>query len=339
MVDHPPSLPPAVPVALLTGFLGSGKTTLLNALLRRPDFANTAVIVNEFGAVGLDHMLVAPAADGVVLLEGGCLCCTITNSLRETLADLWFRRVRTELPPFARVIVETSGLADPAPLLHTLLADAIVTDHYALDGVIATVDALHGADALARHPDAAKQVAVADRIVVTKGDLAPADALTARIRALNARAPILTARCGDVAAAALFPMARDPLAPPPADDGAPRHAHAVRADTVTPAAPVSWAGLAAWTELAREALGERLLRCKGVLRNLETGRPVVVQGVQRVFAKPAFLDDAGRWDGQSRLVCITRDVPRAELDATLPALRLPAGSERPARIRDLMEAS
>lgn len=327
-----------IPVALLTGFLGSGKTTLLNALLRHPEMANTAVIVNEFGSVGLDHLLIAESTDSVVLLEGGCLCCTITNSLRETLADLWFRRVRAELPSFARVIVETSGLADPAPLLSTLLADPIVTDHYVLDGVITTVDALHGTDALDRHPDAVKQVAVADRIVITKADLAPADGLRDRLRALNAQAPLLAVSFGAIAPEALFPMGRDPLAAlPPDRDGAHRHADAVRADTLTLSEPVSWAGLAAWTELVREVLSERLLRCKGILRNLETERPVVVQGVQRVFAKPEFLARADHWDERSRLVCITRDVARTELEATRPALRLPPGSGRPARIRDLME--
>ena len=134
-----------LPVSLLTGFLGSGKTLLLNHLLGQPRFANTAVIVNEFGEIGLDHVLVQPGTDNVVLLEAGCLCCTIADSLHETLADLHFRRVRGELPPFERVLIETTGLADPAPILNTLLGHKLVTDVYRLDAVVVTVDAMHSA--------------------------------------------------------------------------------------------------------------------------------------------------------------------------------------------------
>src|SRR5436190_260087 len=148
-----------LPVFLLTGFLGSVKTSLLNALLESPAYADTAVIVNEFGEIGLDHALVQASTDNVVLLEAGCLCCTIADSLHETLADLHLRRVRGEVPPFERVVIETTGLADPAPILNTLLGNKLVTDHYRLDAVVVTVDAVHFLEELERHREVAKQIA------------------------------------------------------------------------------------------------------------------------------------------------------------------------------------
>src|SRR5688572_885050 len=182
-----------LPVVLLTGFLGSGKTLLLNTLLRAPAFANTAVIVNEFGEIGLDHALMRTSSDNVVLLEAGCLCCTIADSLHETLADLHFRRVRGELPPFERVVIETTGLADPAPILNTLLGNKLVTGHYRLDAAVVTVDAVHFLEELARHREVEKQVSVADRLVVTKADVvSPVDLsrVKHRLTQLNPRVPI-----------------------------------------------------------------------------------------------------------------------------------------------------
>ena len=166
-----------VPVFLLSGFLGSGKTTLLNRLLEHPAFTNTAVIVNEFGEIGLDHLLIAQSSDNVVLLEGGCLCCTIADSLHETLADLNFRKVRGEIPAFERVIIETTGLADPAPILNTLLGHRLVTDHYRLEAVIVAVDALHALANISDAPEVALQIAVADRLIITKCDIAPMPAM------------------------------------------------------------------------------------------------------------------------------------------------------------------
>src|SRR5689334_3747172 len=166
------SADPRIPVHVLTGFLGSGKTTLLNRLLREPGLADTAVIVNEFGEIGLDHLLVTGGRDNVLLLESGCLCCTLLDSLRETLADLYHRRARGELPPFRRVVVETTGLADPAPILLTLLRDPVATAWYELGRVVVTVDAVHGAEQLADYPEARAQVAAADLVLFTKTDLA-----------------------------------------------------------------------------------------------------------------------------------------------------------------------
>lgn len=199
--------PERLPVSVITGFLGSGKTTLLKHLLAHPDMGQTAVIINEFGEVGLDHLLVEKAEDDTILLESGCLCCTIRGDLIDALRRLYKRRHKGEIPQFKRVVIETTGLADPAPILHTLMQDPVLTSVYRLDGVIATVDAVNGEMQMDRQMESVKQAAVADRLLLTKCDLADADriaALDARLRRLNPAAPILRVANGVVDPAALF---------------------------------------------------------------------------------------------------------------------------------------
>ena len=330
-----------LPVYLLTGFLGSGKTLLLNALLKAPAFANTAVIVNEFGEIGLDHALVQSSTDNVVLLEAGCLCCTIADSLHETLADLQFRRVRGEVPPFERVVIETTGLADPAPILNTLLGNKLVTGHYRLAAVVVTVDAVHFESELARHRELAKQVAVADRLVLTKLDLAPAAHIEQRVRALNPAAQVIRSRSGSAALEAFAPhhsanvKALRETAGRFHSHEVNRHDEHVRAHCFVLDGPVSWSGVAAWSRLVVEVLGERLLRCKGLVEIAETGEVVFLQGVQRIFHAPERLAGWPDADRRSRLVCITRDADEAEVRRTLPALQLPAGSDPHVRLEDL----
>jgi G3E family GTPase len=333
-----------LPVTLLTGFLGSGKTLLLNALLKAPGFANTAVIVNEFGEIGLDHVLVASSSDNVVLLEAGCLCCTIADSLHETLADLHFRRVRGELPPFERVVIETTGLADPAPILNTLLGHKLVTEHYRLDAVVVTVDAMHANEELERHREVAKQIAVADRLVITKMDLvSPAQAaeLKSVLKQLNPGAQTLPS---SRASAALEAFAPANLAQAKSISKYESHGHShdvnrhdahIRAHCFVLDGPVSWSGVAAWCRLLVDTLGERLLRCKGLVEIAESGEIVFLQGVQRVFHTPERLPGWPDADHRSRLVCITRDVDEAELRRTLPALKLPAGTDPNITLADL----
>jgi G3E family GTPase len=196
-----------IPVTVLTGFLGSGKTTVLNRLLKRIELTATAVIINEFGEVGLDHLLVERASEDFVVLNSGCLCCTVRGDLITTLRDLFLRRVRGEIPEFQRIVIETTGLADPAPVLHTLMTDPLIAARYRLDGVVATVDAVNGMRTLDGHAEAVKQAAVADRILLTKQDLASSDqvaALTARLRGLNAGTPILPVADGAVDPPAIF---------------------------------------------------------------------------------------------------------------------------------------
>src|SRR5437016_3097473 len=196
-----------IPVTLLTGFLGSGKTTVLNHVLKEPGMAATAVIVNEFGEIGLDHLLVERSSEDVVLLNSGCLCCTVRGDIVDTLTNLFVDRVKGKVPFFTRIAIETTGLADPAPILHTLMTDPIVAARYMLDGVVTTVDAVNGAATLDRQPEAVKQAAVADRLLLTKTDLSqPAlrQALEARLAALNRSASLIPVAQGAVDPARLF---------------------------------------------------------------------------------------------------------------------------------------
>lgn len=308
-----------IPVFLLTGFLGSGKTTLLNAALKAPALANTAVVVNELGDIGLDQVVLAQAADNVVLLDAGCLCCVNTGALHETLADLIHRRTRGEVPPFERVIIETSGAADPAPLLHILLGHPLVVSDYVLDAVVCTVDAQHFLASREQHAELDKQAAMADRIVITKHDLADPAPVAAFIATLNPEAGF----AGD-AAAAFAPLghARKPM--PALEKLGPIRPHGrpsgIRAFAFRPQPPVTWAGWAAWSRAVGERFGARLLRVKGLIRMEDTGEVALVQGVQGVFHKPQRFRDWPDADHRNRLVCIARDIEEDELRATLQDL-------------------
>ena len=191
-----------IPVTVLTGFLGSGKTTLLNKLLRRPELADTAVIINEFGEIGLDHLLVEKSDDeGMVTLNSGCLCCTVRGDLVRTMSELFLKRSRGEVSPFKRMVVETTGLADPAPILHTLMTDPLLASRYRLDGVVTTVDGVNGASTLDNHEEAVKQAAVADRLLLTKVDIADAPKLADlkhRLQHLNPGAPFHEVATGEI---------------------------------------------------------------------------------------------------------------------------------------------
>ena len=198
----PPAAEQRIPVTVLTGFLGSGKTTLLNKLLRRPELADTAVIINEFGEIGLDHLLVEKSDDeGMVTLNSGCLCCTVRGDLVRTMSELFLKRARGEVTSFKRMVVETTGLADPAPILHTLMTDPLLASRYRLDGVVTTVDGVNGGSTLDNHEEAIKQAAVADRILLTKVDIADAprlEELKARLHQLNPGAPFHVIEAGEI---------------------------------------------------------------------------------------------------------------------------------------------
>lgn len=191
-----------IPVTVLTGFLGSGKTTLLNKLLQRPELSDTAVIINEFGEIGLDHLLVEKSnEDGMVTLNSGCLCCTVRGDLVRTMSELFLKRTKGEVTPFKRMVVETTGLADPAPILHTLMTDPLLASRYRLDGVVTTVDGVNGASTLDNHEEAVKQAAVADRLLLTKVDIAdagPLSELKSRLHQLNPGAPFHAVAAGEI---------------------------------------------------------------------------------------------------------------------------------------------
>jgi G3E family GTPase len=332
-----------IPVTLLTGFLGSGKTTVLNHVLKQPDMAATAVIVNEFGEIGLDHLLVERSSEDVVLLNSGCLCCTVRGDIVDTLTNLFVERVKGKVPFFTRVAIETTGLADPAPILHTLMTDPIVAARYMLDGVVTTVDAVNGAGTLDKQSEAVKQAAVADRLLLTKSDLAePAvrQVIEARLKALNPSAPIVRVAQGAVDPALLFNIGfYDPvtkssdvrrwLRDEAFESGhahehdhpdVNRHDDRIRAFCITRERPISWAALSAWLDGLATMRGDDLLRLKAIVALSDRpGQPVVLHGVQHLFHPPVLLPEWPSEDHRTRMVFITRDLPREAIETTLAA--------------------
>ena len=330
------STPSRIPVYLLTGFLGSGKTTLLNAALRVPAMANTAVVVNELGDVGLDNLIIAEATDNVVLLDAGCLCCANTGALHETLADLVGRRARGEIPPFKRVIIETSGAADPAPLLNVLLGHPLVTGSYALEATVCVVDAQHFPASRAKYPELDKQAAIAERIFITKRDLANVDPVVAYLKELNPEAVFLDS------VAELFSgeSKHTRRAAALSSLGAIRsreHFSGIRAFTFRLPSSVSWSGWSAWSRLVKAEFGARLIRVKGLLQIADTGEIAFVQSVQGVFHPPKRLPSWPDEDHDNRLVCIARDLRQAEIEATLPALNTAPGTQAVYSLKDLQQ--
>ena len=347
---------PAVPIPLtvLTGFLGAGKTTLLNRLLKDPALSQTAVIINEFGEISLDHLLVEYVGDNMVLLQSGCLCCTmrgdLVDALETLLRDLDNRRCKLN-----RVLLETTGLADPAPVLHTAMAHPYLVLRYRLDGVVTVIDCVNGETTLDEHSEAVKQAAVADRIVLTKTDLATATqhvGLVARLRALNPAATILDAAKGEATAERLLncglydperkiPDVKKWLAAEAYADVHDHHHHhhdvnrhdahigafVLTSDTAIPAGTLEM-----FLELLRATHGAKLLRIKGIVKLAEMpDTPVVVHGVQHVFHPTARLE---RWpddDHRTRLVFITRDLPEQTVRKLFEAFIGNAAPDRPDR--------
>ncbi|MHB2267059.1 CobW family GTP-binding protein [Aliihoeflea sp. PC F10.4] len=316
-----------IAVSILTGFLGSGKTTLLNRLLKDPALKNTAVVINEFGEVGIDHLLVEQSGDGVIELSDGCVCCTVRGELVDTLADLVDRMQTGRIAALDRIVIETTGLADPVPVLQSVMGHPALMHTFRLDGVVAVVDAVNGVSTLTAHEEARRQVAVADRIVLSKTDFADdTSALIARLRALNPNAEIVDA-AQTPATASLIACGLYDAATKTADverwlghdhhdhshDHDHDHAHhdpRIRTFSLVHDQPVSWSVIEMFLDLLRSTQGERLLRMKGIIELAEDPeRPLVIHGVQKLLHPPARLP---AWpDGQrgTRLVLITHDLP------------------------------
>jgi G3E family GTPase len=342
-----------IPVNVITGFLGSGKTTLLNRLLRSPQLARTAVLVNEFGEVGLDHLLLDRLDADTVILQSGCVCCTIRGDLAEAIRRLFSRRERGLIPRFDRLAIETTGLADPAPIISTLRAESVIRHHFRLGNIIVTVDAINGPLHLAQNPESIKQVAVADRIVLTKTDLA-ADAqigaLKAALRRLNPTAPVLEAASDplapdDLMAADVYDPARktaevrrwlDQEADRSAVEGhhhghdPNRHDRNIHAFCLTFERPLDWTLFGIWLSMLLHVHGERVLRVKGILNVVGLATPVVIHGVQHVIHPPAHLEAWPSADRRSRIVFIVRGLEQKAIERSLAAFSPQAEATAPA---------
>jgi G3E family GTPase len=341
------------PVNLITGFLGSGKTTLLQRLLRDPALTDTAVLINEFGEVGLDHHLLERIDDTMVLLQSGCLCCTIRGELSSAIKDLLSKREGGAIPFFRRLVIESTGLADPFPILTTVHADPVLKHHFRLGNVVATVDAVNGMVQLSRQPENVKQVAVADRLVLTKTDLADEQAthaLVARIRQLNPSAPLWRTPSDPLDAEALLSHDLFELAGKNEaaqhwfaeeiggirpehgghhhadgdDDGAHRHdpnrhGESIHAFSLVFDEPLDWTVFGIWLTMLLNRHGVAILRVKGILNIAGSPAPVAVHGVQHLVHPPmhmvAWPDD----DRRSRLVFIVDGLDRSLIERSLSA--------------------
>lgn len=307
--------PETLPTTLLTGFLGSGKTTLLRRALVSPELADTAVIINEIGEIAIDHHLVDFVEGNVLELPGGCLCCAVREDLARTLRSLLERRDAGEIRRFRRIVIETTGLADPAPILFTLGTDPMLDHRLRLSAVVTLVDAVQGAATLDRFAEAARQAALADLLVVTKTDLAPLGPdLARRIDRINNRAACVLAADAPDPGAILFDAARRAAAPVMPGEPVAAHTHGIDTFGMVLNGEVTRLDFArALGGLARER-GNDLLRVKGIVRFSDRpDRPAVVQAAQHALFAPEWLDDWPDEDRRSRLVFVVHEIARAEI--------------------------
>jgi G3E family GTPase len=337
--ESAPAVDRAIPVTVLTGFLGSGKTTLLQRLLRSPQMARTAVLINEFGEIGLDHLLIERVEESVVLLQSGCICCSIRDDLKSALRGLLGRRDRGEIPEFDRVVIETTGMADPGPILYTLLGEPVLRHHFRLGNVITTVDALNAPLHLSRNPESIKQIAAADWLLITKTDLADvaeAAAVREMVGRLNPSAELLDAFEAEIDVNRLlaprhFESRPGEARPRPLIGGAEhrarpayleelhRHSSQVASLSLALEEPLDWTAFGIWLSMLLNRHGDNVLRVKGILQVQGMCTPVFINAVQHIVHPPQHL---ARWpsdDHRSRIVFITRAMDHTLLRRSLAA--------------------
>ena len=328
------------PVHVITGFLGSGKTTLLQALLADPGLSETAVIINEFGEVALDHLLVSQIEEGAVVLRNGCICCSIRTDLAETLRDLQVKRAAGAIPQFSQVVLETTGLADPLPVVATLVADPVLRHQFRLGSIVATIDAINGLDQLDRQPESEKQAGIADRLVLTKTDLvtdagarARLDSLRERLDQINPSAPVMDSR--EVAGAAAMLLGGGVHDASTRADEVARwlrsqdgghihdvdqaHGSSVRSFCLRFPGPMDWTAFGVWLTMLLHRHGDKVLRVKGLLNVAGAEAPVVIHGVQQIVHPPVHLDAWPDDDRDTRIVFIMRDLDPRLIERSLRA--------------------
>jgi G3E family GTPase len=329
----------AIPILVISGFLGSGKTTLLRNLLDDPGAGEIAVIVNEFGEVGIDHHLVRKTDVRTTLLRNGCVCCSMRDDLSEALRHLLSQRERGTIPHFERVVIETTGLADPAPILHTIVAEPVVRNHFRVDRVVATIDAVGGASNLDSYGEALRQVAAADHVIMTKLDLATpgvTEELKARLRSINPAATVVEASFGNIDFAPLFGeesqrggvgigQLREASLMVNGELVAPAAVHAVNGRVASRCLvfdrPLNWQMFGIWLTMLLHRHGDRVLRLKGLLNVGEARGPLLVEGVQHVIHVPRHLREWPDADRRSRIVFIARDLDLDQVEASLEAFQ------------------
>jgi G3E family GTPase len=324
------AFPDFTPVNLLTGFLGSGKTTLLQRLLADPRLSDCAVLINEFGEVGLDHHLLERIDETMVLLQSGCVCCTIRGELSDAIKDLHERRARGKIPPFRRLVIESTGLADPFPILSTVHSDPVLRHHFRLGNVVATIDAVNAAHQLDAQEECARQIAVADRLILTKTDIAEPDAverLLKRITAINPAAPLWRSAETPLSAEELLSqdeaaLRREPM-PSVSHTHHRAHTHSdIRAFALVFDAPLDWTLFGIWLTMLLNRHGQRILRVKGILNIAGSDTPVAIHGVQHLVHPPVHLRAWPDSDRQSRLVFIVQGLEPGRIAQSLRAFGL-----------------
>lgn len=333
-------------ITILTGFLGSGKTTLLARALADPSMRNTAVLVNEFGEVGIDHHLLRRTEERTILLGNGCVCCSTREDLVGALLELLDQEDRGEIPPLERVVIETTGLADPAPIPYTIFSDPVLQHHFIVDLVIATVDAINGDLHLDHNPESIKQVVAADKLVVTKTDLAEKEAtqsLTFRLGAMNPSARVVEAVSGQTDVGELFePVEEFPNTATGTVEALNLEPHNItdtHSISLTFDGAVDWTAFGIWLSMLLYARGEDVLRVKGILDVGEAG-PVVLNGVQHIIHPPEHLEEWPDEEHYSRIILISKHTEPHEILASLQSFRHILGAEaRPLHLEHASSSS
>lgn len=333
-----------IPVTLLTGFLGAGKTTLLNQLIRNPDAGRIAVIMNEFGSIGVDHDLIEASTEETILMQSGCLCCTFRGDISRTLGSLMARLKRGDLL-FDRVVIETTGIADPAPILHTFVVDDLIASYYRIDGVVNLADAATGEQTLQKHSEAVSQIAMADLVVVTKSDLVSSDEIAAfdtQLEGINAGAKKVRAEHGHVPIDTLFGLsamrenvspedvtmwigktvATSAMSPNLASRPQLHPDHQITSASIALEEPISASAFDDWLEMLLAFNGPDILRIKGIVHVEDLEFPLVFHGVQHIFDAPVPLTSWTGKDEKSRVVVIARNVIKDDLQDSLELLRM-----------------